>query len=263
MTAPKQIEPAITLTAFNCPQCGALAKQFWWTAYADPANKDDVPFVVARDMSNVDFTAFEEETREKMKGYAAKLATGVSYLDDDKTDKYGLRRVSNLNISRCFNCNQIGIWSYDKMIWPVRGNAPSASSDLPADIRADYDEAATIADLSPRGAAALLRLAVQKLCVHLGGAGKNINDDIAVMVAGGLDKRVQQALDVVRVIGNNSVHPGQIDLRDDRATAGKLFALVNLIAEIMISQPKHVASMFDSLPDGAKKAIERRDRSAS
>lgn len=34
--------------------------------------------------------------------------------------------------------------------------------------------------------------------------------------------------------------------RDDRATAQKLFGLVNLTAEFMISQPKQVSAMFDS-----------------
>ena len=66
-------------------------------------------------------------------------------------------------------------------------------------------------------------------------------------------------MDVVRVIGNNAVHPGQIELRDDRATAEKLFALVNLIAERMISEPRHVEAMFNSLPEGARRLIERRD----
>jgi hypothetical protein len=56
----------------------------------------------------------------------------------------------------------------------------------------------------------------------------------------GLDGRIQKALDVVRVIGNKAVHPGQIDLRDDKATASKFFALVNLIVEATITSPKHV-----------------------
>ncbi|OQW39268.1 MAG: hypothetical protein A4S12_02345 [Proteobacteria bacterium SG_bin5] len=123
----------------------------------------------------------------------------------------------------------------------------------------DYEEAGTLLQLSPRGAAALLRLSIQKLCKELGEKGRNIDDDIAALVKKGLDPRVQQALDVVRVIGNNAVHPGQIDLRDDRATAEKLFGLVNLIAEIMISQPKHVADMYESLPQNARDAIKRRD----
>jgi hypothetical protein len=96
--------------------------------------------------------------------------------------------------------------------------------------------------------------------MHLGEKGKNLDDDIASLVSKGLDPRVQKALDVVRVIGNNSVHPGQIDLRDDRATAEKLFGLVNLIADIMITQPKHIDEMFQGLPEGARKAIEKRDK---
>jgi hypothetical protein len=107
-----------------------------------------------------------------------------------------------------------------------------------------------------------LRLCVQKLCKHLGKPEKNINDVIAALVKNGLHLHVQQALDIVRVVGNNAVHPGQIDLKDDRATAERLFGLVNLIAETMISLPNHVASLFDSLPEEARKAIEKRDGTA-
>lgn len=36
--------------------------------------------------------------------------------------------------------------------------------------------------------------------------------------------------------------------------------LVNLVAEIMISAPKHVDEMFSGLPKSKREAIERRDR---
>ena len=65
---------------------------------------------------------------------------------------------------------------------------------------------------------------------------------------------------MVRVIGNNSVHPGQIDLRDDKATASRLFHLVNIIVEAMISATKHIEEMYEGLPEGAKKAIAKRDK---
>ena len=74
-----------------------------------------------------------------------------------------------------------------------------------------------------------------------------------------MDVRVQKALDIVRVIGNNAVHPGQIDLKDDRATAEELCRLVNLIAEIMITQRKHLDEMYERLPKDALKQIEKRD----
>ncbi len=63
----------------------------------------------------------------------------------------------------------------------------------------------------------------------------------------------------MRVIGNNAVHPGELDLRDDKETALALFELLNMIVEVMITQPKKVDEIYEKLPEGAKEAIERRD----
>jgi hypothetical protein len=145
------------------------------------------------------------------------------------------------------------------MVWPNRGNAPHPNPDMPEEVRKDYEEAASISSKSPRGAAALLRLAIQKLCCHLGGQGKNINDDIALLVKNGLPGRVQQALDVVRVVGNNAVHPGQLNA-DDQEIVGHLFTIINVITEYMISMPNKIGGLYEALPEGALKAIDKRDK---
>ena len=129
---------------------------------------------------------------------------------------------------------------------------------MPVEVKDDYEEAARIYIKSPRGAAALLRLAIQKLMIHLGQDGKNINDDIAALVAKGLPPLIQQSLDVVRVTGNNAVHPGQLDANDSKV-AEQLFPLVNLIIEYQISLPKRSKELYDALPDGARAAIDKRD----
>jgi hypothetical protein len=179
--------------------------------------------------------------------------------DSDRRDPYSYP-VWNTALSKCFNCKDIAMWISGQLVYPELNEIAPPNPDLPEDGKADYREAAAVVNRSPRGAAALLRLAIQKTAVALGGDGKNLNDDIAALVAKGLDKRVQQALDVVRVIGNNAVHPGELDIRDDTSTAHKLFELVNLIADIMISQPKHVGALFESLPDGARHAVAKRDK---
>lgn len=253
----KYVPPAIDQRAFNCPRCGALAKQFWYTAHAEPLKKDDTPFILV-DTQEDTFDDIEDPARrEALKEWARRIATGEPFLEGSRADVDNI--VYNLSISSCFNCNGIAVWVHDRLLWPEQGRAVLPNPDLPDDVRRDYEEASTILDLSPRGAAALLRLSVQKLCIFLGGAGKKLDDDIKALVQKGLDVRVQKSLDVVRVIGNNAVHPGQIDLRDDRATAEKLFNLVNLIVEIMISQPKHIEAMYATLPEGARAAIEKRD----
>lgn len=107
--------------------------------------------------------------------------------------------------------------------------------------------------------AALLRLALQKLCVHLGEKGKNINEDIGSLVVKGLPKQVQMALDYIRVTGNNSVHPGEMDIEDDEDICLRLFSMINFIVDKMIIQPKEIDKAFDFLPNKAKAAIEKRD----
>jgi hypothetical protein len=145
------------------------------------------------------------------------------------------------------------------MVYPDTSVAPYPNPDLPPEVKSDYDEARAILSRSPRGAAALLRLAVQKFCKHLGEKGDNINQDIGELVKKGLPVGVQQALDAVRVIGNNAVHPGQIDITDDPETAARLFELINVVCDYMVTQPKRVKEIYDKIPAAQKEAINKRD----
>lgn len=108
----------------------------------------------------------------------------------------------------------------------------------------------------------MLRLCIQKLCQHLGEPGKDLNTDIGSLVKMGLAPGVQAALDAVRVIGNNAVHPGQIDLTDDIDTAAALFGLVNFISEKMISDAAEIKRLYDLLPAGALAQIQKRDETS-
>lgn len=180
-------------------------------------------------------------------GTTNRASIGISYENDE------------FRVSHCDSCGEPTIWHDGAMIYPLHSSVESPNVDLPQNIQYDYEEARTIVNFSPRGAAALLRLAVQKLCQHLGEPGKNINTDIASLVAKGLPPGVQKALDSVRVIGNEAVHPGSIDLRDDRDTATKLFRLVNFIAAKMITEPKEIADLYNGLPADKLASIAKRD----
>ena len=115
-------------TSFNCPICGAYSEHIW--------------------------------------SYAKKF--------DKKTANVGGKiqmqeNIDELVFSQCHHCKQHTVW-FDmqgeiKMLFPISGTAPFPNSDMPDDIMKDFKEARNIVELSPRGAAALLRLAVQKLCV--------------------------------------------------------------------------------------------------
>ncbi|WP_341632073.1 DUF4145 domain-containing protein [Sphingomonas agri] len=253
------VSPSIAETAFNCPHCGALTSQTWFNLHAD--RLDDKPLrLIGVDLQEEMLEDFEseEEKREGRKLFE-RLSAGTPFLERRESSTHVYWDFHNANVARCFHCDRVSVWLGNDLVWPATGDAPEANPDLSEDVRLDYDEAGRILSLSPRGAAALLRLAIQKLCKELGGNGKTIDEDIAELVRQGLDVRVQRALDIVRVIGNEAVHPGQVDLRDDRATAVKLFELVNIIADKMISQPRAIDALYEDLPESKRQAIERRD----
>ncbi len=184
-------------------------------------------------------------------------------------------------LHRCLTCSKPTLWqlridsdevSYDpdgeihyyiwKELYPIISEAPDPSLDMPKDIIEDYKEASAVLPYSPRASAALLRLVLQKLCIHLGQPGKNLNDDIRALVKAGLSPKVQQALDAVRVIGNNAVHPGEINLNDKPEIALTLFKLINLIVEEMITRPREIKEIYESLPQGQRDQIKKRDEIA-
>jgi len=129
---------------------------------------------------------------------------------------------------------------------------------MPESVKSIYLEAASIQAKSPRGAAALLRLGIQILCKELGENGKNINTDIGNLVKKGLPQIVQQSLDILRVTGNDAVHPGQIDT-DSQDIVDNLFNLLNVVVEYMIALPKKVSGIYSLLPSDKTEAIKKRD----
>lgn len=262
MAEPIVRDPSVREISFNCPHCGALAKQFWSSTFAKSLRDDNHPQWMTREEAEQLLASVDDVAqRRRMQTHFDRLISMRPFEATSGTSSEYVSRLHNVHVSRCYNCGEIAVWLGEGMVWPNRGSVQRPNPDMPNDALLDYDEASQIVDHSPRGAAALLRLSISKICVALGCPGRNLNDDIGELVERGLDVRVQQALDVVRVVGNNAVHPGELNIKDDREIADKLFGLVNLIVDIMISQPKQVGEMFADLPEGALKAIARRDNS--
>ncbi|MBV7469143.1 DUF4145 domain-containing protein [Aeromonas sp. sif0611] len=159
----------------------------------------------------------------------------------------------------CEHCEQHSVWSNKRLVFPYASQAEPMHQDLPEECRAEYEEARDIVGRSPRGAAALLRLCLQKLMPHLGEQGKNINEDIKSLVAKGLSPVVQKALDFCRVVGNNAVHPGELTIEDTPEIAQQLFKMINFIVEDRITRPKEVQALYDQLPKNSKDGIAKRD----
>jgi len=151
-----------------------------------------------------------------------------------------------------------------KVLYPVADlDIPNPEPNMPPEIAKDFIEAKNIFPFSARSSAALLRLVIQKLCIHLGEKGKDINADIQELVNKGLPQHIQQALDIVRVIGNEAVHPGEINVRDNPEIAKKLFSLVNEIIDDRISKPHkqaEIEKIYQTLPENKLNGILQRSK---
>ena len=259
--AKKENPPSIKETAFDCPHCGAYTTQYWYDLFSECRDKKDpLPFIPDNRFKDIILknSDINEENKKKVLRLCDKMDSGLIFLENGPS-KYCNKIVNNLFISKCYNCDKISVWVHDNLVFPPKKLEIPPNQDLPEDIIRDFEEARAIVGLSPRGAAALLRLCIQKLCIHLGEKGKSIEDDIKSLVSKGLNPLIQKSLDIVRVIGNEAVHPGLINLTDDRDLANQLFILINSIADQMISHPKTVESLWEKLPQGKKDAIEKRN----
>lgn len=256
--------PSIKSNAFACPHCGVLTTQFWYSAYGKYLRSGETPFII--DTATVEKLANDDafkkkENYVKLLEHFKKVAAKKTFVDTQEESDYIRTRMANINVSECYSCRLTSIWVHEKLIYPLAKTGDQPNPDLPEDIAADYDEARSILNDSPRGAAALLRLCIQKICMHMGKKGSDLNKDIGELVASGLSPMIQKSLDIVRVIGNEAVHPGILDLKDDNETATKLLKLVNIIAEQLISVPKHIDQMYEDLiPEGKREWIEMRDK---
>lgn len=233
------ITPTWDSGAFNCPHCGVLAQQYWGRFFIDSC-ATPIGLQLAIGMASIGENDPKKRNNE--------ISSGSSSARNVFT-------VSNLYSSKCGNCKKITIWINDSILYPGSGEAPPANPDMPDEIRDEYEEAASILNLSPRGSAALLRLALQKLCIYLGEKGDNIYNDLISLQKKGLSGDLIKAMHTVRIIGNESVHPGQIDLRDDRTTAIGIFRLINIIVQRLVSDQIDIDNLFNDLPESKTKDI--------
>lgn len=255
--------PSLRKTSFSCPHCGAFAHHDWYGVLSCEINsKDKKPVIISRDDVSEIMRACPDVNRESLGEWFEMYFSGLPFFDHDRVRVHPISNVTNLNISECFSCKKIAVWVGGKVAFPDVEKKFEPVPDMPDRISALFREAATIVDKSPRGAAALLRLAIQYLCIALDEKGKNIDEDIASLVTKGLDPMVQKALDVVRVVGNEAVHPGEIDLDDNREVAEKLFDLLNIIVTHVITRKKDIDALYGSLPARRLQAIEARNAKA-
>lgn len=108
----------------------------------------------------------------------------------------------------CEHCDKISLWkeATETILDPMTTIHLPPHEDMPEEIKSLCYEALSVVDLSPKSAGALL----------------------------------QQALDYCRVIGNNAVHPNEINLDDTPEMVHTMFEMINFIIEEKIAKPNRI-----------------------
>jgi hypothetical protein len=257
------ITPVLGAKSFTCPHCGAIAHQTWYKLFLDTFENGSKPTMPVDDvLQRIDANReLSSEARANLKKYFARKLTCKPFREVHEQACYSRSEIENTWTSQCYSCNAFSMWVADELVFPHQKYLVMPNAEMPDHVKRDFMEAAAVVDISARGAAALLRLCIQKIVMVLGEKGDNLNYDIGQLV----EKRIitagiQKALDVVRVVGNNAVHPGEIDFNDNKAVAIQLFNVVNVIVESTIAAPKHIQTMYESIvPETVRAAIEKRD----
>jgi hypothetical protein len=154
--------------------------------------------------------------------------------------------------SRFGGCGSHAIWGAE-LIYPPMPLRPFVEEDLPPEIRTDVHEARLILAVSPRASAALLRLALQKLCAQLGCPGESLEGDIANLVTRkGLPTSLLPLFQAA-CLRESQVAAGLIESSATRRAeeAAALLELIGLIVQGAISAPRRGQSAlaaFTTLP---------------
>ncbi|WP_300450124.1 MULTISPECIES: DUF4145 domain-containing protein [Helicobacter] len=236
-------EPKFNESSFTCPYCGVLAQMDFFIP-------SEFEREIIDEIMGIEYIVNDSLKRHHL--WSAEYESLNNRTEAIKEIIQDYRAYAN-TFCICQNCNETSIWINQKMVYPKARLTPLPNKDLPDEIKVDYEEASKIMQDSPRGACALLRLALQKLMIHLG-EDKNLDKAIQGLIdKKKIDETLQKALDSVRVIGNSAVHPNELDVKDNIEIATALFKIINYIAEKILSDKKQIEEIYSLLPENAKR----------
>lgn len=210
------IKPKPNEQKFTCPHCNAIAHQTWATEITGDIISTIKPITSTRTKKTI----------------------------------IGKYKLNDLSSAKCSNCEKYSLWINGTMIYPNISNIELPNEDMPENVKKDYMEARSIVEDSPRGACALLRLALDKLMDEIGSKGDTLHQKILDYIEdkGGTGTSLEHALTSVRVIGNAAVHIGILDVDDDIETATSLFSILNFIVDDTITKNKKIEEIHNKLP---------------
>ncbi len=235
LSGPSAGDPVIV-----CPRCKVPAHQIWQAV-----------LVGTRDTA----TRFYDEAKadqRTMNGINGPIHVGVEW-----------------SAAHCQACDQRTLWRGNVNVYPVSSAAPAPHPLMDPDVRELFDEAGRVLPLSRRAGAALVRAALErqvKLLTPDAPSSKRLDDRIAIL-SHRVSKPLGELLDVVRHLGNASLHGSEDDelvylyLSDSEGAddiAELLFVAINDLVDELVARPESTKFFWNKLPENVQESIRRK-----
>src|SRR6516165_9963980 len=206
----QDIEPRLGAGSFSCPHCNAVANQDWYSLFLKPENADEVLVLTPETVTVRTESKNEWNDITEIDQFVERLKRNeVTYVYQKHSQSLKVK-MANLHLSSCHSCNGFALWVGERLAFPINVDK------TPALVEEDLEEAAAILNKSPRGAIALMRVCIQKLMPLLKQDSENLNDSMSSLVRKGLEVEIQQAMEVLQVLGNDPVQPTSLDTQEDK-----------------------------------------------
>lgn len=193
------------------------------------------------------------------------------FLYEDIKQKHLLKDTSIPSVNKTLNSQ----WGVDnqRIIYPQQIHTtqiPAPSKYMPEDVKKKYEEAANVFEISPRSAAALIRLTLELLLKRYlvnDGRKHSLNEMIG-MLSANTPSLVMEFMDLIRDKGNSEVHPeleklehewGDITREPDKDEILYLFKYINIICGLIGLSDK-ANEDFESLPEEKRLTITKRNK---
>ena len=165
--------------------------------------------------------------------------------------------LQDFNAIQCVVCGNYSLYHQGRMIYPFASNVSKPNDDMLDNVKEIYLEARNVLNISPRSACALLRLALEMLMVELDVDGRTLNDKINNYCDKyNSDNRLIKAFHLLRLVGNDAVHSGVLDVDDNEDIARAMFGILNEIVDETITKKNKMDVIFESLPKNKTDSIK-------
>jgi hypothetical protein len=225
--ASHDVKQQFGVESFSCPHCNVVAHQDWFSLFLKPENANDLDALTPETVTVRTLVQGKNEWNDikEIDEFVERLKKNEVTYVFQKHSQSVKAKMANLHVSGCHSCNGFALWVSGRLLFPIR------LEKTPELVEEDFADAAAILNKFPREATALMRVCIQKLVPLLKKDGSYLNDYMSSVVRKGLEVEIQQSMEVLQVLRNESGQPTNLETQEDKEMALRFFDSLKAVLE--------------------------------